>query len=261
MSQDSNTTGDTEPKPRLHSRKPDGSPPPTPEASPPAGASGNAGALPRLSFIPKKRAEEPAPAQPMVDHPVATTPPSPLAAEAKGSPLKRPPPGTRLIASNDLATLKEMPAPLTPIVGLTSSPFAPPKQAKVRGNLPLWIALLVLVVIVGGESTYILMQDQETVEETSQKPPVLVIGGAAAGKPIAITANGAAAPTPVYAYLQNLNPEIASGAEPRLFINSQMFHLGEVVAPEFGLKWIRIDDKSRELEFVDKQGQHYIMKF
>jgi hypothetical protein len=90
---------------------------------------------------------------------------------------------------------------------------------------------------------------------------VLVIGKTPVGKPVEVAANGASAPTPVYAFLQSLNPEIASGTDPRLFINSQTFHLGQVIAPEFGLKWVRIDDKNRELEFVDKRGQHYIKKF
>ncbi len=261
MSQDSNTTGDTEPKPRLQIRKPDGLPPPPPESPPPAAAGGPAGPLPRLSFAPKKRVEEPVPAQPVMEPPSASTPSTPTATNASDSSLKRPPPGTRLIASSILATPKEMPAPLTPTSVLTNSPFALAKPTKLRSNLLLWIALFVLVLIIGGQSYYILMQDEQVEEATAHKPPVLVIGNAPAGKPIEVAGGGANTPTPVYVFLQTLNPEIASGADPRLFINSQTFHLGEVVAPEFGLKWVRIDDKNRELEFVDKHGQHYIKKF
>jgi len=256
MSQDSNTTGGTDPKPRLQIRKPDGPPPTQAPAT-----SGPAGALPRLSFAPKKRVEEPLPAQPVVEQPAPNAAPATPTIDEKNPPLKRPPAGARLIASSELATPTEMPAPLTPANALTNSPFAPAKPAKSRSNLLLWIALFVMVLIVGGESTYILMQDEPTDSSSSHKPPVLVIGNAQPGKPIEISANGPTTQTPVYAFLANLNPEIASGAEPRLFINSQMFHLGQVIAPEFGLKWVRIDDKSRELEFVDKKGQHYIKKF
>lgn len=259
MNQESNITGDTDPKPRLEIRKAEGSPPAEQESPPPAPASGNPGALPRLSFAPKKRAEESMPVSPAIGQPISSPPQAPVTSDSKGSQLKRPPAGTRLVASVEVTPPSVMPAPLTPVRGTTATPFVTPKKARFRTQIPLWIAVFILVLIIGGESYYILMQDEDTGMESTRRPTILVAGGPAV-KPIEVSATGYAA-TPLYAFLQNLNPEIASGTEPRLFINSQMFHLGEVVSPEFGLKWVRINDQTRELEFVDKRGQHYIKKF
>ena len=258
MSQDSNTTDGTDPKPHLQIRKPDGSPA-EPESPPPAIASGSPGVLPRLLFSPNKKVVEAAPVQPAVERPVTGPAQPPLTNDGHDSQLKRPPPGTRLISLIEPATPSVMPAPLNPVRGATAAPFAAPKKARFRTQVPLWIVVFILVLIVGGESYYILMQDEDQGAESTHRPPILIASGPAI-KPVDVAANGVA-PTPVYGFLQNLNPEIAAGTDPRLFINSQIFHLGDVVSPEFGLKWVRINDQTRELEFADKRGQHYIKKF
>jgi len=263
MSQESNTTSDTNPKPRLQiAHGPQGAPPANPDTpaapkdSPAANAPAAAGALPRFSFARKKPTEE-APAAP-VEKPA----PAP-AAEPVVSQLKRPPTGARLTPSSETVptTPDAMPAPLTPVKqGMSASPFAAQTKASRRGHLGLWIALFVLVAIVGGQSYYILMHDESTVAANNQKPPLL-INNPPGGKPYAVVNNGAPAPTPAYEFLLTFDPEIASGNEPRLFFDSQTYHIGQVVAPAFGLKWTRIDDQARELEFTDKQGRRYVKKF
>jgi len=230
MSQESNTTSDTNPKPRLtiaHGSQ--NAPPPSPDI--PA-----TGASPHLSFARRKRAEE-TPAQ------VAT----PVESSADQQ-LKRPPPGTRLVPTDETAT------PQTP------TKRGPTSKAVSRGHLGLWIALFVLVAIIGGESYFILTHEESVVAANSQKPALLV-NTDPGGKPYEVVNDGAQPPTPAYGYLLALSPQIASGNEPRLFINEQTFHIGQIIAPDLGLKWIRINDEARELEFVDKQGRHYIKKF
>jgi hypothetical protein len=261
MSQDSNTTSDTNPKPRLQIARPQDAPPPPDQASP-APASEASTAMPRFSFARKKPVETvPAPAP--VPMPSPGNPP--LTTGSGGSQLKRPPPGSRLFAAHELAApAGAMPAPLTPVTrGATPTPF-PTKskpRAAPRSHVPLLIILGVLVLIVGGESTYILMQDEKAADVIKATPPVVVGSGAPASKPAEISANGPA-DSPAAKFLQGMPIDfVDAGASPKLSIAGQVFHPGEVIDKATGLKWILIDDKARQMEFVDGQGLHYIKKF
>lgn len=122
------------------------------------------------------------------------------------------------------------------------------------------IALIVLLIAALGEAYIIFTMHDENVVENNLKPALLVKSGPDA-KPLEVVNDGAPAPTPAYGFLLNFAPQIASGNEPRLFFEAKTYRIGEIVSSEFGLKWTRIDDKARELEFTDKQGRHYIKKF
>jgi hypothetical protein len=234
MSQEPNTTSDTNPQPR------------------PPGEASAAGAPPRFSFAPKKKAEE----TPAV--PVEQTPSAPA---STNPPLKRPPPGTRLVAGNVAAARDEMPAPLTPVKpGATTTPFAKKSKEAPRANLGMRVALIVLLLATLGEGYVIFVMRDESTTENSQKPALLVNTGPS-GKPLEVLNDGAPPPTPAYGFLVNFTPQVASGSEPRLFFETKTYRIGEAVAPEFGLKWTRIDDQNRELEFTDRQGRRYVKKF
>jgi len=261
MSQDSNTTSDTNPKPRLQIARPKDAPPAAEPASP-APAPEASAAVPRFSFARKKPAEAPPP-------PAAPPPSAPAPAPARpttgssGLPLKRPPPGSRLFPANELATPEgKLPTPLTPVTrGATATPFPAKPAPAPRSHTPLLIILGVLVLVVGGESTYILMQDEKQSTVNSAAAPVVIDGGNAANKPTEVSATGPAA-TPAAKFLQNMPVDfVDAGANPKLSIDGQVFHPGEVVDKETGLKWTMINDKARQLEFVDGHGQHYIKKF
>ncbi|HVU39116.1 MAG TPA: hypothetical protein VHC95_12345 [Opitutales bacterium] len=245
MSQESNTTNDTNPKPRLQiSRQPAEAPA---ESGTPASPSSGA-ELPRFSFSRKKRAEE-APAVPVEQ--TETPPPS-----ATQPPLKRPPPGAHLTPTQPPA---DMPVPLTPVKpGVTPAPFAK-KPAPARTHWGMMTALLLLLVVAAGEAYIIFAMHDETAAANSTKPPLLVTN--VNGKPYEVVNDGAEPPTPAYGFLLNFSPQIASGGDPRLFFDSKTYRIGEMVAPQFGLKWTRIDDQNRELEFTDRQGRRYVKKF
>lgn len=245
MSQESNTTSGTNPKPRLQiTPKADGAP-----ASPPAG-----GELPRFSFTRKKRAEE-QPAVPTEQTEAPAPPP-----QSTNPPLKRPPPGTHLTPSSENASLPAgMPVPLTPVKhGVTPAPFAK-KSAAPRAHWGMMAALLLLLIVAAGEAYVIFAMHDETAEANSTKPPLLVTN--VNGKPYEVVNDGAEPPTPAYAFLLSFSPQIASGGDPRLFFDSKTYHMGDMVAPQFGLKWTRLDDQNRELEFTDRQGRRYVKKF
>jgi len=245
MSQDSNTTNDTNPKPRLQIARPAGAPPAAENVSP---APDGSAATPRFSFSRKKKEED--------------APPAPAAPPAAAAPLKRPPTGSKLFPANDLATpTGAMPAPLTPVTrGATPAPFPAKIRTAPRSHVWLWVVVGVLALAVGAESAYILMHDEKIVEENQQRPPVVVTSGPS-DKPTDVSSNSSTPQTPVVAFLQNFDVTVASGSEPRLFFNNQTYHLGDVVAPDLGLKWTHINDQTRVLEFTDKQGHRYIKKF
>lgn len=121
-----------------------------------------------------------------------------------------------------------------------------------------------LVLTVGGES-YVILNDEETVTENKQKPAIPVDtpkpgNSVPASKPIDVQpgnppVNAAAA------FLQSLNIPVASGSDPRIFVNGKVYHLGETVAPDYGLRWTGLNDQTRQLEFTDKDGHRYIKKF
>ncbi len=225
-------------------KSPDGS-----QDTPPAG---NApGTPPRFSFSPKKRVEE---------TPAAAA--APVEPEAPPPPLKRPPPGTRLATHSEAgAPPSGMPAPLTPVKpNATAIPFAAKAKAAPKTNLVMLLALIVLLIATLGEAYIIFMMRDENAAENNQKPPLLVNTGSNA-KPLEVVNDGAPPPTPAYGFLLSFSPQIASGNEPRLFFEAKTYRIGEVVAPEFGLKWTRINDKDRELEFTDRQGRRYVKKF
>jgi hypothetical protein len=147
------------------------------------------------------------------------------------------------------------------------------KPRTSRGRLALLGALAVLVVTVGGESYYILMYDQQEVQANQAKPPVWVNNsnngsgnnnhGPAATKATEVKTDASAPTTGAAGFLASLSDvAVASGSRPRLFVGGgQTFNLGDVVAPEFGLRWTSIDDQTRELEFTDKDGRRYDLKF
>ncbi len=252
MSQESNTTSDTNPKPRL---QPDGAP----ENAPASGGAPGAGALPRLSF--KKRTEDaPAPPSPSLESSAARTPP----AEITQPPLKRPPPGTRLVPSGEADSTGDGAAATGTGPGkrgTTGAPFDGRGKSPARRNLAMMIGLVLLLVVALGEAYVIfVMHDQNTIAENSAKPPLLVNNGPG-GKPYEVVNKGGPAPTPAFQFLLTFSPQIASGNEPRLFLENKTYLIGQVVDSATGLKWIRINDQTRELEFVDKEGRHYIKKF
>jgi hypothetical protein len=221
--------------------------------------------VPRFSFARKKTAPEPAPV-PVAPAPAPAPPPPgpPLTTgNAGGSQLKRPPSGSRLFVAHDLAAPEgAMPAPLTPVTrGVTHAPFAAKAKAAPHSNKLLLIVLGLLVLIVGGESTYILMQDEQAAAIIKSAPPVIIANNAPAVKPTEITATSIA-DSPAAKFLQEMPLDfVDAGASPKLSIGGAVYHPGEVVDKDTGLKWIRIDDKTREMEFTDKQGRHYIKKF
>ncbi|HTB62089.1 MAG TPA: hypothetical protein VK737_00760 [Opitutales bacterium] len=260
MSQDSNTTSDTNPKPRLQIARPKDAPPasenPSPQSAPAAPA-----AVPRFSFARKKAAPEPTPA-PAAPTPAPSGPPL-TTGNTGGSQLKRPPTGSRLFVAHEIAAPEgTMPAPLTPVTrGVTHSPFAAKPKAPPRSNKLLLIILGLLVIVVGGESYYILMQDQQAADIIKAAPPVVIANTAQTVKPTEITAT-TVADSPAAKFLQEMSVDfVDAGASPKLSIGGEVYHPGEVVDKDTGLKWIRIDDKTREMEFTDKQGRHYIKKF
>jgi len=261
MSQEPNTTSDTNPKPRLQIARPKeaaaepASPAPAPETA----------AVPRFAFARKKAPEPPPPAPPAAAMPVAVEARSRPGSGSGGLPLKRPPPGSRIFPAHDLATPDgAMPAPLTPVTrGATSAPFPTKAKAKVsaRSHTLLLILIGILVLIIGGLSAYILMQDEKVAEEIKSRPPVVIGSGAPGGKPAEVAANG---PTdsPAAKFLQTMPIDfVDAGANPKLSVGGQVYQPGQVVDKVTGLKWIMINDKARQLEFVDGQGLHYIKKF
>jgi hypothetical protein len=188
--------------------------------------------------------------------------PARSASGSTGLPLKRPPPGSPLTAAHELAAPAGLPpAPLAPAG--TPAPFsanAKPKPAP-RSHVPLLIILGILVLIVGGESYYILMQDQKDAAIIRAAPPLVIGGNAPAAQPTEVTANGPA-DTPAAKYLRALRVDfVDAGASPRLSVGGQVFQPGQIVDKATGLKWTLIDDKARQLEFVDAQGRHYLIKF
>lgn len=235
MSQEPNTTSDTNPPLR------------------PPGDASAAASPPRFSFAPKKKAGE----VPAV--PVEQTPPPPAPAQP---PLKRPPPGARLVSGTAPASGAEMPAPLSPVKqAATTSPFTKKTTPAPRTQLGMRIALIVLLVAALGEAYVIFLMRDDNTEANSQKPALLVKSSGPSGKPIEVLNDGAPPPTPAYAFLVNFTPQVAAGSEPRLFFETKTYRIGEIIAPEFGLKWTLIDDKERTLEFTDRQGHRYIKKF
>jgi hypothetical protein len=146
-----------------------------------------------------------------------------------------------------------------------NSATAPAKPAGKWGRLFLYGALLVLVLTVGTESWYILMHDEAIVSENQKKPPVVVPSSpaepAATTKPIDVATAAAPAQDAITTYLQSLNLAVSTGADPRIFANGAVFHLGQVVAPQFGLRWTSVNDQSRVLEFTDQSGHRYLKKF
>ena len=251
MSQDSNTTDDTNSKPRLHMARPSGAPPAAEKVPPAADSSA---AVPRFSFSRKKK-EDDAPAPAAAPAPVSPPPPTPAA--------PRPPGGSKLFPDTVAATPPgATPAPGTPGArAATPAPFPAKGRNSQHSHVKLWIAIGILALAVGAESAYILMHDEQIAEENRQRPPVVVNSPNPAEKPTDISKESSVAPTPVVAYLQTLDLTVASGSEPRLFVNNQTFHLGDVVAPNLGLKWTHLNDQTRELEFTDKQGHRYVKKF
>lgn len=266
MSQDSNTTNDTNPKPRLHIARPKDAPPapPVPDSASPAPAPDAPAAVPRFSFARKKAAEAAPSAAPAPALPSPATPRPPSG--STNSPLKRPPPGSRLFAAHELAAPEgaAMPAPLTPVASEADAPAPRPKYKRPSRNFkPLLIIILVL--IVGGESAYILLPyilpQGERSGAASQANPVVVGSAAPAASAAVITATGPAS-TPAAKFLQTMSVDfVDAGANPKLSISGQIFHPGQVIDKASGLKWILIDDKNQQMEFVDGQGQHYIKRF
>jgi hypothetical protein len=263
MSQESNTTSDTNPKPRLQIARPKDAPPASDPASP-APAPEAAAAMPRFSFARKKAVEAaPLPSPPPAPVP---SPASPLRSTGAGDlQFKRPPEVSRQnVAQEPAPTTGAMPAPLTPVTrAATPAPF--PGKTKFRSasrsHVPLLIILGVLVVIVGGESAYILMQDEQAAAVIKATPPVVIGSGAAANKPVEISANGPAS-SPAAKFLQIMPIDfVDAGASPKLSIGGQLYQPGQVIDKATGLRWILIDDKARQMEFVDGQGLHYIKKF
>ena len=244
MSQDSNTTDDTNSKPRLQVAHPSGAPTAAENASPAPDASA---AVPRFYFSRKKK-EEVAPA------PVALP-----AAAAPG----RPSGGSKLFpVGNPAAPAGSLPAPSAAAPrATTAAPFSGKGRPAPHNHVKLWIAIGILALAVGAESAYILMHDEKIVEENRQRPPVVVNNSTPGEKPIDVAHESTIAPSPTVAFLQSFDLTVASGSEPRIFVNNQTFHLGDVVAPNLGLKWTHINDQTRELEFTDKQGHRYVKKF
>ncbi len=158
-----------------------------------------------------------------------------------------------------------MPPPLTPVA---PEPAASPKAAPTKrsgGRLFIYTILVVLLLTVGGESAYILYFQEEVIADNKSKPPVNVSNPAGspspAVKPINVQNTSGPTQDAVAAFLEPLNIPVASGSDPRIFVNGAVFHLGQVVAPQFGLRWTSLNDQSRELEFTDKDGHRYIKKF
>ncbi len=178
--------------------------------------------------------------------PAATAPPA-------VAPLKPAPDNSKISPEN---------GPGAALRGASAAPFSSKKPAAApRRHVWLWLVLGILALVVGAESYYILTHDEEIVEANQQRPPMVVNNPNPAEKPTEITRDASGPQTPVVAFLQSFDVTVASGGEPRLFVNNQTFHLGEVVAPNLGLKWTHINDQTRELEFTDKQGHRYVKKF
>jgi len=160
-----------------------------------------------------------------------------------------------------------MPPPLTPVVApepVASAKAAPAKRSS-WGRVLLYGALFILLLTVGGESAYILYFQEEVVADNQSKPALVVNNPnsppAATTKPIDVQATSGPSQDAIAAFLEPLNIPVASGSDPRIFVNGAVFHLGQVVAPQFGLRWTSLNDQSRELEFTDKVGHRYIKKF
>jgi hypothetical protein len=221
-------------------------------------------AVPRLAFARKKAAEvvpPPAPAPVPVEAPALPR----MSGGSGGLPLKRPPPGSRLFPAHELAAPDgAMPAPLTPVTrGATSAPF--PTKTNVKSSArshTLLLALIgVLVLIIGGMSAYILMQDEKVDEVIKSRPPMVIGSTPPVGKPIEGPASGSA-DSPAAKFLQTMPIDfVDAGASPKLSVGGQVYQPGQVVDKATGLKWVMINDKARQLEFVDGQGLHYIKKF
>jgi len=254
MSQDSNTTSDTSSgKPRLQLAKPkDGAQQP---AAPASGSAPEApAALPRFSFARKKPAEAPPP-------PAPAAPPPP----SGPVPLKRPPAGSKIFPANEIAAPEgAMPAPLRPVSHApTKAPFPiKAKPASNRRHLALLALLAVFVLLAGAEFAYILMHGEDASDDNVVRQPIVINAPASgAGQPAVVTATSSSI-SPAAKFLQNMSVDYVSvGAKPVLAVGGHEYHPGEIVDKDTGIKWILIDDKARQMEFVDRQGRHYIKKF
>ncbi|MGA2053394.1 MAG: hypothetical protein ABSH19_08795 [Opitutales bacterium] len=268
---------------------PDPAPPePTSTAAPAAAPS----AVPRLSFSPKKRVEEtpPAPAPPASEAPApaklglrragppAEAPASSISApalspeaaspnpEAPPAPtqLKRPPPGVRLVPSQEIAS--DLPPPLTPVPSVTpAAAAAVPVKRFSWARLAIYGFLFILLISLGSESVYILFFNNDEAPAAPGKPanPISYPSNlpASTSKPIDVQASAGPNQPAAAAFLLPLNIPVASGSSPRIWVNGQIYHLGDVISPEYGLRWTHLDDQTEQLEFTDKTGQRYIKKF
>lgn len=159
-----------------------------------------------------------------------------------------------------------MPPPLTPVAPDPAAPVkATPAKRSSWGRLMLYGALFILLLTVGGESAYILYFQEEVVADNQSLPPVVVNNPnsppAATAKPIVVQATTGPTQDAVSAFLEPLTIQVATGSTPRIWINGQEYHLGDIVNPQLGLRWSSLNDQSLELEFTDKVGHRYIKKF
>jgi hypothetical protein len=162
------------------------------------------------------------------------------------------------------APAKLMPPPLSSASPQAApEPYQPFGKLNPRKRLPWLIAFGAMALIIGGQFYYILTQDEAIVNERKQRPPVSVVPLAHTDKaPIDVTNNGGVAQTPSAAYLQKLSPSISSGSLPLLIIENNSYRLGNLIGPaDLGLRWTQINDNTKTLEFIDKTGQRYDLKF
>jgi hypothetical protein len=162
-----------------------------------------------------------------------------------------------------------MPPPLAPVPEPAPAPApipaAPAKRSR-WGRLFLYSFLFILLLTVGIESVYILYFQDEVVADNQNKAATVVgnpntAANTPAPKPIDVQATAGPGQNAAAAYLQSLNIPVASGSNPRIWINGQVYHIGDVVNPQFGLRWIQLNDQTAQLEFIDKDGHRYIKKF